>query len=165
MTGPTELTHSALTSPHQLSQFIKIKKTARNGCLPTLTKGNTESHMHKPRAYRPIENLKKGHTMRAIDYIRLLSLAAIWGASFLFMRIAGPAIGAINTAFFRVFFGFIGLAVIIFFIRKSLKFRGKLGKILILGAINSGIPFLMYSIAATLLPAGRRHPIFSSTRV
>lgn len=92
--------------------------------------------------------------MRAIDYIRLLLLAAIWGASFLFMRIASPAIGAINTAFFRVFFGCIGLAVIIFFIRKSLAFRGKLSNILLLGAINSGIPFLMYSIAATLLPAG-----------
>jgi len=92
--------------------------------------------------------------MRAIDYLRLLSLAAIWGASFLFMRIASPAIGPINTAFFRVFFGLIGLAIIILFIHKSLQFRGKLIKILILGAINSGIPFLMYSIAATLLPAG-----------
>ena len=92
--------------------------------------------------------------MKAIDYIRLLSLAAIWGASFLFMRIASPAIGPINTAFFRVFFGLLGLAFIILIIRKSLEFRGKLGKVLILGAINSGIPFLMYSIAATLLPAG-----------
>lgn len=92
--------------------------------------------------------------MRAVDYIRLLSLAAIWGASFLFMRISSPAIGAINTAFFRVFFGLVGLAVIIVIIRKSLAFRGKLGKILVLGIINSGIPFLMYSIAATLLPAG-----------
>ena len=101
-----------------------------------------------------IRNFIKGNKMRAIDYIRLLSLAAIWGASFLFMRIASPVIGPINTAFFRVFFGLIGLAFIIFIIRKSLAFRGKLGKILFLGAINSGIPFLMYSIAATLLPAG-----------
>ena len=92
--------------------------------------------------------------MRAIDYIRLLSLAAIWGASFLFMRIASPAIGSINTAFFRVFLGLIGLAFIILMLRKSLAFKGKLNKILILGAINSGIPFLMYSIAATLLPTG-----------
>lgn len=101
-----------------------------------------------------IRKFIKGNKMRAIDYIRLLSLAAIWGASFLFMRIASPVIGPINTAFFRVFFGLIGLAFIIFIIRKSLAFRGKLGKILFLGAINSGIPFLMYSIAATLLPAG-----------
>lgn len=92
--------------------------------------------------------------MRTIDYIRLLSLAAIWGASFLFMRITSPEIGAVNTAFFRVLFGFIGLAILIFAIQKSLEFRGKLGKILILGTINSGIPFLMYGIAATLLPSG-----------
>ena len=57
------------------------------------------------------------------------------------MRIASPAIGPINTAFFRVFFGLLGLAFIILIIRKSLEFRGKLGKVLILGAINSGIPF------------------------
>ncbi|TVP49263.1 MAG: EamA/RhaT family transporter [Halomonas sp.] len=92
--------------------------------------------------------------MRKFDYVRLFALAAIWGASFLFMRITSPVIGAINTAFFRVFFGFIGLAFIIFILRKSLSFSHKLNKILVLGAINSGIPFLMYGIAATLLPAG-----------
>lgn len=92
--------------------------------------------------------------MRAADYMRLTSLAAIWGASFLFMRISSPAIGAINTAFFRVFFGLIGLAFIIFFIRKNIDFKDKLGKTLILGVINSGVPFLMYCIAATLIPAG-----------
>lgn len=42
--------------------------------------------------------------MRVADYIRLLLLAAIWGASFLFMRIAAPEFGAINTAFLRIFF-------------------------------------------------------------
>ena len=31
--------------------------------------------------------------MRTSDYGRLLALAAIWGASFLFMRIAAPAFG------------------------------------------------------------------------
>lgn len=41
--------------------------------------------------------------MRIADYLRLLLLAAIWGASFLFMRIAVPQFGAINTAFLRVF--------------------------------------------------------------
>lgn len=92
--------------------------------------------------------------MRVSDYTRLLTLAAIWGASFLFMRISSPAIGAINTAFFRVFFGLIGLAAIIFCIRKSLDYKEKFGKTLALGTINSGIPFLMYSIAASFIPAG-----------
>ncbi|HCD4626331.1 TPA: EamA/RhaT family transporter, partial [Klebsiella michiganensis] len=56
--------------------------------------------------------------MRIADYLRLLLLAAIWGASFLFMRIAVPQFGAINTAFLRVFFGFTGLAVILFIFKS-----------------------------------------------
>ena len=39
--------------------------------------------------------------MRVIDYGRLLLLAALWGASFLFMRITTPAFGALNSAFLR----------------------------------------------------------------
>lgn len=92
--------------------------------------------------------------MRVVDYIRLLLLAAIWGASFLFMRIAAPEFGAINTAFLRVFFGFSGLAVILFVVKASFNFAGKFKSSLILGVINSGFPFLMYCLAARWLPAG-----------
>ena len=40
--------------------------------------------------------------MRPVDTLYLLGLAAIWGASFLFMRIIAPEIGTVPTAFFRV---------------------------------------------------------------
>ena len=89
--------------------------------------------------------------MRVVDYIRLLLLAAIWGASFLFMRIAAPEFGAINTAFLRVFFGFSGLTVILFVLKSSFNFEGKFKSSLILGVINSGFPFLMYCLAARWL--------------
>ncbi|MND10807.1 putative DMT superfamily transporter inner membrane protein [compost metagenome] len=92
--------------------------------------------------------------MRIADYIRLIVLAAIWGASFLFMRIASPEFGAINTAFLRVLFGLLGLAVIIFVLKSSYNFEGKFKSSLILGVINSGLPFLMYCLAARWLPAG-----------
>ncbi|MGY4015398.1 DMT family transporter [Aeromonas molluscorum] len=92
--------------------------------------------------------------MRTSDYARLLLLAAIWGASFLFMRIAAPAFGSINTAFLRVLFALIGLAIILLLMRSPLRFEGKLKPIMLLGIINSGIPFLMYAIAALWLPAG-----------
>ncbi|WP_313685944.1 DMT family transporter [Pantoea sp.] len=92
--------------------------------------------------------------MRLADYIRLIVLAAIWGASFLFIRIAAPQFGAINTAFLRVFFGFIGLAVILFMTGSSWQFAGKLRASLMLGVINSGLPFFMYAVAAKWLPAG-----------
>ncbi|WP_404652687.1 DMT family transporter [Raoultella terrigena] len=92
--------------------------------------------------------------MRIADYIRLIVLAAIWGASFLFMRIASPEFGAINTAFLRVLFGLLGLAIIIFVLKSSYNFEGKFKSSLILGVINSGLPFFMYCLAARWLPAG-----------
>lgn len=92
--------------------------------------------------------------MRVADYFRLLLLAAIWGASFLFMRIAVPQFGAINTAFLRVLFGFFGLAVILLMFKSSFDFKDKFKSSVILGVINSGLPFLMYCLAAKWLPAG-----------
>lgn len=92
--------------------------------------------------------------MRPSDYVRLLLLAAIWGASFLFMRVAAPVLGALPTAFFRVLIAAVGLFVILAMFKTRHDFQGKLGATLVLGVINSGIPFLMYSMAALLLPAG-----------
>lgn len=92
--------------------------------------------------------------MRTSDSLRLLLLAAIWGASFLFMRIAVPALGAVNTAFLRVLFGALGLIVVMVVLRIPRRFEGKLGWAMLLGVINSGLPFLMYCLAARVLPAG-----------
>ncbi|WP_439838817.1 DMT family transporter [Aeromonas caviae] len=92
--------------------------------------------------------------MRPSDYGRLLALAAIWGASFLFMRIAAPAFGSVNTTFLRVFFALIGLAAMLLLLRTPMRFQGKLKSAMVLGIINSGVPFLMYAIAALWLPAG-----------
>jgi drug/metabolite transporter (DMT)-like permease len=92
--------------------------------------------------------------MRTTDSLRLLLLAAIWGASFLFMRIAVPALGAVNTAFLRVLCGAFGLLVVMVVMRIPRRFDGKLGWAMLLGVINSGLPFLMYCLAARVLPAG-----------
>ena len=92
--------------------------------------------------------------MKSGDYCRLLLLAAIWGGSFLFMRVAAPAFGAINTAFLRVLFGFVGLVVILAVMRTPRDYQHKFGRSLLLGVINSGLPFLMYCLAARWLPAG-----------
>ena len=92
--------------------------------------------------------------MRPSDYGRLLPLPAIWGASFLFMRIAAPAFGSINTTFLRVFFALVGLAAMLLLVRTPMQFQGKLKSIMVLGIINSGVPFLMYAVAALWLPAG-----------
>lgn len=86
--------------------------------------------------------------------LRLLSLAAIWGGSFLFMRIAVPVLGAVPTAFCRVLLSSAGLFALIGLMRVPLSFGGKFRATLVLGAVNSGIPFLMFAMAARVLPAG-----------
>ncbi|WP_417697314.1 DMT family transporter [Pseudomonas sp.] len=100
--------------------------------------------------------------MNPVDILRLLSLAAIWGASFLFMRIIAPVIGTIPTAFFRVSIAFVGLLVILALMRIDWNFRGKLKIVMVLGLINSGIPATFYSLAAQVLPAGYS-AIFNAT--
>ncbi|MBB3121535.1 DMT family transporter [Pseudoduganella violacea] len=100
--------------------------------------------------------------MKPSDYARLFLLAAIWGGSFLFMRIVAPVLGALPTAFFRVLLSSLGLVVILAALRQSWDFKNKFGAALALGVINSGVPFLMYGLAASLLPAGYS-AIFNAT--
>lgn len=100
--------------------------------------------------------------MSPVDIFRMLSLAAIWGASFLFMRIIAPVIGTIPTGFFRVSIAAAGLLVILGLMRVSWDFKGKLKTVMLLGVINSGIPATLYSVAAQVLPAGYS-AIFNAT--
>jgi drug/metabolite transporter (DMT)-like permease len=100
--------------------------------------------------------------VRPVDTLHLLVLAAIWGASFLFMRIIAPEIGTIPTAFFRVSIAATGLLVILAMMRVNWDFQGKFKTVLLLGVINSGIPATMYSVAAQVLPAGYS-AIFNAT--
>lgn len=92
--------------------------------------------------------------MRSNHLLRLLSLAAIWGASFLFMRVAAPVIGALPTAFLRVFLALLGLLVLLTLVGVRLDFKGKFKRTIQLGLVSAGIPTLMYSFAALVLPAG-----------
>lgn len=92
--------------------------------------------------------------MPASSIVRLLLLAAIWGASFLFMRVLAPELGALLTATARVALAAVGLWVIVLTLGSKLDFKGLLPATLALGALNSGLPFLLFSLAALSLPAG-----------
>jgi drug/metabolite transporter (DMT)-like permease len=100
--------------------------------------------------------------VRPADLARLLVLAAIWGASFLFMRIVAPVLGSMPTAFFRASIGLLGLLAIVWLMRVRWQFNGKLKHCLMLGVINAGIPSAMYCLAALVLPAGYS-AIFNAT--
>lgn len=92
--------------------------------------------------------------MKQGDIGRLVLLAAIWGASFLFMRVATPYFGSLNTAFLRVLFGCGGLLTLLLVLRVKINFNGRALPAMSLGVINSAVPFVMYCLAAKWLPAG-----------
>lgn len=100
--------------------------------------------------------------LKTADTIRLISLSAIWGASFLFMRIIVPTLGVFPSSFIRVALSSAGLITILMVMRCPMQFRGKFKALLVLGTVSSGIPVLMYNIAAQYLPAGYS-AIFNAT--
>jgi drug/metabolite transporter (DMT)-like permease len=87
--------------------------------------------------------------MRPADTARLVSLAAIWGASFLFMRIAVPTLGPVLTAELRTLIA--GLALALWF---APDWRRWGRHYVIVGVIGSAVPFLLWAYAALSLTAG-----------
>jgi len=91
--------------------------------------------------------------MSTTNLLRLILLAAIWGGSFLFMRIAAPVLGAAVLIEYRVLFAALFLAVIGVFLKKTLDLKQHWKHYLILGLFNSALPFLMFAFAARTLSA------------
>ena len=91
--------------------------------------------------------------MRGEDLARLASLAAIWGGSFIFLRVLSPVLGPVLTATSRVLIA--GVALIAYFrvtgFAADLRRQGR--HYVVIGIVNSAIPFLLFSFAALHLPA------------
>ncbi len=92
--------------------------------------------------------------MAPADLVRLIALAALWGASFLFMRIAAPSLGAIVTAEVRVLLAGILLYAYAVRLGEPVGLRKHWRPYLSIGAISSAIPFALYSYSAMHSPAG-----------
>jgi drug/metabolite transporter (DMT)-like permease len=90
----------------------------------------------------------------AADAARLVSLAAIWGASFLFIRIAAPVIGPVATADLRMLIA--GAALVAYYALTGFdaQWRLRWREYLAIGALNSAAPFLLYAYAALELSVG-----------
>ena len=92
--------------------------------------------------------------MPIFNIVRLLLLAAIWGSSFLFMRIMAPVLGALWTAELRVTIAGIAMLVYITLISKNSEIKKYYKQYLVVGTLNSALPFALFSYAALTLPTG-----------
>jgi len=91
--------------------------------------------------------------MDSASLVRLLCLAAIWGGSFLFMRIGAPVLGAAWLVEWRVGLAALFLAAVGWYLRKRLQLGEHWRHYLMLGFFNSALPFLLFSYAAQTLSA------------
>ena len=80
-------------------------------------------------------------------------LGAIWGASFMFMRIAAADFGAFALVEIRLALGALVLLPFLWRARSTMV-TSLWPKLLVIGAINSAIPFLLFAWAAQRAPAG-----------
>jgi drug/metabolite transporter (DMT)-like permease len=100
--------------------------------------------------------------MKPRDVAELLLLGALWGGSFLFMRVAAPEFGPLALVWVRV-----GVAALV--LLPLLAWRGQMAAlrahwkpIAVVGVLNSALPFLFFNIAALVLSAGLM-AIFNAT--
>ena len=92
--------------------------------------------------------------MKKSMFVEFIVLAAIWGSSFLFMRVAAAEFGIFPTAAMRVG---IAAAVMLPFLLRSEHwgaFKQHAKPIMFVGLLNSGIPFALYAYAVLSITTG-----------
>lgn len=91
--------------------------------------------------------------VRPADIARLVALAAIWGAAFIFMRVAAPVLGPVWTPGLRVGIGGLALLAWLRLAGFDPGLRAHWRSYLVVGTVGIAMPFVLYSFAAMHAPA------------
>jgi drug/metabolite transporter (DMT)-like permease len=86
--------------------------------------------------------------MKPKDLLAFIGLSLAWGSSFYWIKIAVGEVGPFVLVAFRLLFGILGLAVVLFFNRPIAPLdRRTWQNLLILGITNTALPFVLISWA------------------
>ena len=99
---------------------------------------------------RPDENCR----LKPADLTELLALAALWGGSFIFMRLGAGEFGALPLAWLRVAGAALVLLPLLIARRELGHLRAHWKPILVVGITNSALPFALFAYAALTISAG-----------
>jgi drug/metabolite transporter (DMT)-like permease len=88
------------------------------------------------------------------DAVDLGLLGAVWGAAFLFMRVAAPEFGPVALIFVRVTIAAVLLGAVVVQRGNLSDLRSHTAPLVVLGAMNTAVPFTLFAFAALTLPAG-----------
>jgi drug/metabolite transporter (DMT)-like permease len=86
--------------------------------------------------------------------LEMLLLSAIWGASFLFLRVAAPHVGPVAVAAFRIAGAALVLMPLVIWRGHWGLFKGRWPTLMAASLISCVLPFMGLSKAAQTLPAG-----------
>jgi drug/metabolite transporter (DMT)-like permease len=92
--------------------------------------------------------------MKPRDVVDLLLLAAIWGASFLFMRLGAAEFGAVALTALRVAGAALCLAPLVLWRGQRHALRGRVASIALIGVVGSALPYALFALAALSINAG-----------
>ena len=93
-------------------------------------------------------------TPTAQDIGELLLLGLVWGASFLFMRVAAPEFGPVALVALRVGVAALLMAPLLHGVWRQAAARRWWRPVVLVGVFNSALPFCLFAYAALSLPAG-----------
>jgi drug/metabolite transporter (DMT)-like permease len=99
------------------------------------------------------EPAASAHPRAWLTPVELGLLAAIWGASFMFQRVAAPEFGALPLGEIRLALGAVVLWPFLWRDRAAFPLR-RWPALALIGAINSAVPFVLFAWAAQHAPAG-----------
>src|SRR5262249_47183585 len=96
------------------------------------------------------------------DLAALVYLGAVWGAAFLFFRVASPEVGPVWTAEIRI--ALAGLTIAAFIgPRRVWALRRRIGTLAVIGATFSAIPFTLLAYATLSIPGSLASLLMATT--
>jgi hypothetical protein len=79
--------------------------------------------------------------------VGIIPLAAAWGSSFIFIRVALPALGAVGVAEARALLGGLAVTGLVLARGRRLRFGQGLARYTVLGALASAVPYILMCYA------------------
>lgn len=91
--------------------------------------------------------------MSPFDVAKLIFLAAIWGGSFIFLRVAVPEVGPVLTAMLRISLAGVVLVGFAAMTGVAINWRRDVKSFALVGLFAAVLPFSCFAFAAQYLPA------------
>lgn len=101
--------------------------------------------------------------MQLRDWSLLLLLSAMWGGSFLFMRVAAPVLGAVPLIALRVSIAAVVLCGFGLAARRFSRPAPPWRPLAVVGVLNSALPFALFADALKHIPASLAAPLNATT--